>query len=52
MELNPKELAIDAIIVTTEMAKFVGERLVGGAFAQLANMLIPENEDHIIRGEE
>lgn len=52
MELNPKELAINAVIITTDMVKFVGERLVGGAFAELANLVIPQPEDHITRGEE
>lgn len=35
------------------VAKFIGERLVGGAFAALANTVLqPQPEDNIIRGEE
>lgn len=36
------------------VAKFIGERLVGGAFASLANIVLqPQpNEDNIIRGQE
>lgn len=35
------------------VAKFIGERLVGGAFASLANIVLqPQPEDNIIKGEE
>lgn len=36
------------------VAKFIGERLVGGAFAALADVVLqPQpNENHIIKGEE
>lgn len=35
------------------VAKFIGERMVGGAFASLANIVLaPQPEDNIIRGEE
>lgn len=52
MEIRPtvEALAKDGIAV----AKFIGERLVGGAFAALADVVLqPQpNENHIERGQE
>lgn len=36
------------------VARFIGERLVGGAFASLANIVLQDqpDENNIVRGEE
>ncbi len=37
---------------TVAVARFVGERALGGAYAQLAEIVHPTTPDNIIKGEE
>lgn len=54
MEIKPTIEA--AVKDTISVAKFIGERMVGGAFAELANIVLPHpepnDESHIVRGAE
>ena len=59
MELNPKELAIDAIVVAQNVGRFVLDRLQGGAWihqphfdADPVTANIQVHEANIIKGEE
>lgn len=52
MEVRPTVEA--AVKDTVAIGKFIGERLVGGAFASLANIVLQEqpDESNIIRSSE